>query len=57
MIRDIEQDTLTNEEQALEIKRLKFRLGNLEVQLADSQQIIAELNNRLATLGATKDIS
>jgi len=57
MIQDLEQDTLTNEEQALEIRRLKFRVGNLEVQLADYQQIITELNDRLAKLGHTKDIS
>jgi len=57
MIQDLEQDTLTNEEQALEIRRLKFRVGNLEVQLADYQQIITELNDRLAKLNATKDIS
>jgi len=57
MIQDLEQDTLTNEEQALEIRRLKFRVGNLEVQLADYQQIITELNDRLAKLGHTRDIS
>ena len=44
MIRDLEQDILLIEEQIQEIKRLRLQIGNLEVQIADYQQIVRELS-------------
>jgi len=35
------------EEQIAEIKRLRAQVGNLQVQIADYQQIIKELTARL----------
>ncbi len=50
MIRDLEQDILLIEEQVQEIKRLRAQIGNLEVQIADYQQIVNELTDRLEKL-------
>ena len=50
MIRDLEQDILLIEEQVQEIKRLRAQIGNLEVQIADYQQIVQELSNKLELL-------
>ena len=54
MIRDLEQDILLIEEQDQEIKRLRAQIGNLEVQIADYQQIVRELSDKLQLL--KKDI-
>jgi len=45
--KDPEQDILLIEEQIAEIKRLRAQVGNLQVQIADYQQIIKELTARL----------
>ena len=50
MIRDLEQDILLIEEQIQEIKRLRAQIGNLEVQIADYQQIVRELSDKLELL-------
>jgi len=50
MIRDLEQDILLIEEQVQEIKRLRVQIGNLEVQIADYQQIVGELSDKLELL-------
>jgi len=50
MIRDLEQDILLIEEQIQEIKRLRAQIGNLEVQIADYQQIVRELSDKLQLL-------
>jgi predicted RNase H-like nuclease (RuvC/YqgF family) len=50
MIRDLEQDILLIEEQVQEIKRLRAQIGNLEVQIADYQQIVRELSDNLELL-------
>ena len=47
MIRDLEQDILLIEEQIQEIKRLRAQIGNLEVQIADYQQIVRELSDKI----------
>ena len=44
---DPEQDLLLMEEQIQEIKRLQKQIGNLQVQIADYQQIVKELTARL----------
>ena len=44
---DPEQDLLLMEEQIAEIKRLQKQIGNLQVQIADYQQIVNELTARL----------
>jgi hypothetical protein len=44
---DPEQDLLLMEEQIAEIKRLRKQIGNLQVQIADYQQIVKELTDRL----------
>ena len=54
MIRDLEQDILLIEEQIQEIKRLRAQIGNLEVQIADYQQIVRELSDKIELL--KKDI-
>lgn len=50
MIRDLEQDILLMEEQIQEIKRLRAQIGNLEVQIADYQQIVKELSDKIKLL-------
>ena len=50
MIRDLEQDILLIEEQIQEINRLRAQIGNLEVQIADYQQIVRELSDKLQLL-------
>jgi hypothetical protein len=45
--KDPEQDLLLMEEQIAEIKRLQKQIGNLQVQIADYQQIVKELTARL----------
>jgi len=50
MIRDLEQDILLMEEQIQEIKRLRAQIGNLEVQIADYQQIVQELSDKIELL-------
>ena len=50
MIRDLEQDILLIEEQIQEIKRLRAQIGNLEVEIADYQQIVRELSDKLELL-------
>ena len=47
---DPEQDLLLMEEQIAEIKRLQKQIGNLQVQIADYQQIVKELTARLEQL-------
>ena len=42
----LETITLTNEELQTEIKRLTAELGNLQVQIAEYRQIVAELSQR-----------
>ena len=50
MIRDLEQDILLMEEQIQEIKKLRAQIGNLEVQIADYQQIVKELSDKIELL-------
>ena len=50
MIRDLEQDILLMEEQIQEIKSLRAQIGNLEVQIADYQQIVKELSDKIELL-------
>ena len=47
---DPEQDMLLMEEQVREIKRLRAHIGNMQVQIADYQQIVNELTARLEKL-------
>jgi hypothetical protein len=47
---DPEQDLLLMEEQVREIKRLRAHIGNMQVQIADYQQIVNELTARLEKL-------
>jgi hypothetical protein len=48
--KDPEQDILLMEEQIQEIRRLRAQVGNLEVQIADYQQIVKELSDRIELL-------
>ena len=50
MIRDLEQDILLMEEQIQEIRKLRAQIGNLEVQIADYQQIVKELSDKIHLL-------
>jgi len=50
MIRDLEQDILLIEEQIQEIKRLRAHIGNMQVQIADYQQIVRELSDKIKLL-------
>jgi hypothetical protein len=47
---DPEQDLLLMDEQIQEIKRLRAHIGNMQVQIADYQQIVNELTTRLEKL-------
>jgi len=47
---DPEQDMLLMEEQVREIKRLRAHVGNLQVQIADYQQIVKELSDKIQLL-------
>ena len=47
---DPEQDLLLMEEQVREIKRLRAHIGNMQVQIADYQQIVKELSNKIELL-------
>jgi len=47
---DPEQDLLLIEEQVREIKRLRAHVGNMQVQIADYQQIVQELSDKVALL-------
>ena len=42
----LEEYTLTNEELQAEVARLKAEIGNLEVQISEYRQILAELSSR-----------
>lgn len=48
--KDPEQDILLMEEQIQEIRKLRAQVGNLEVQIADYQQIVKELSDKIALL-------
>lgn len=48
--KDPEQDILLMEEQIQEIQKLRAQVGNLEVQIADYQQIVKELSNKITLL-------
>jgi hypothetical protein len=48
--KDPEQDILLMEEQIQEIKRLRAQVGNLQVQIADYQQIVKELSDKIELL-------
>lgn len=48
--KDPEQDLLLMEEQIQEIRRLRAQVGNLEVQIADYQQIVKELSDKIELL-------
>jgi uncharacterized coiled-coil protein SlyX len=50
MIQDLEQDILLMEEQIQEIRKLRAQIGNLEVQIADYQQIVKELSDKITLL-------
>ena len=50
MIQDLEQDILLMEEQIQEIRKLRAQVGNLQVQIADYQQIVKELSSKIASL-------
>ena len=47
---DPEQDLLLMEEQVREIKRLRAHIGNMQVQIADYQQIVKELSEKITSL-------
>ena len=47
---DPEQDLLLMEEQIREIKRLRAHIGNMQVQIADYQQIVKELSSKITNL-------
>jgi hypothetical protein len=47
---DPEQDMLLMEEQVREIKRLRAHIGNMQVQIADYQQIVNELSDKITLL-------
>jgi len=47
---DPEQDMLLMEEQVREIKRLRAHIGNMQVQIADYQQIVRELSDKITLL-------
>ena len=47
---DTEQYMLIKDEQIQEIKRLRAHIGNMQVQIADYQQIVNELTARLEKL-------
>lgn len=47
---DPEQDMLLMEEQVREIKRLRAHIGNMQVQIADYQQIVKELSDKITLL-------
>ncbi len=47
---DPEQDLLLIEEQVREIKRLRAHVGNMQVQIADYQQIVKELSDKIELL-------
>ena len=47
---DPEQDMLLMEEQVREIKRLRANIGNMQVQIADYQQIVKELSDKIELL-------
>ena len=47
---DPEQDLLLMEEQIQEIRKLRAQVGNLQVQIADYQQIVKELSSKIASL-------
>ena len=49
-IGDPEQDLLLMEEQIQEIRKLRSQVGNLQVQIADYQQIVKELSDKVALL-------
>jgi predicted RNase H-like nuclease (RuvC/YqgF family) len=49
-VKDPEQDLLLMEEQIQEIKRLRAQIGNLQVQIADYQQIVKELSDKIESL-------
>jgi len=48
--KDPEQDILLMEEQIQEIRKLRAQVGNLEVQIADYQQIVRELSDKIKLL-------
>lgn len=48
--KDPEQDILLMEEQIHEIRKLRAQVGNLEVQIADYQQIVKELSDKIELL-------
>jgi hypothetical protein len=48
---DPEQDLLLMEEQIAKIKKLQKQIGNLQVQIADYQQIVQELSDKITLLG------
>ena len=43
----LEEYTLTNEELQAEVSRLKAEIGNLEVQISEYRQILAEMSNHI----------
>jgi len=47
---DPEQDLLLMDEQIQEIKRLRAHIGNMQVQIADYQQIVRELSDKIELL-------
>ena len=47
---DPEQDLLLMDEQIREIKRLRAHIGNMQVQIADYQQIVKELSSKITSL-------
>ena len=49
-LKRLEAITLTNEELQTEVKRLTAEIGNLQVQIAEYRQIVAELSQRYNVL-------
>jgi hypothetical protein len=47
---DPEQDLLLMDEQIREIKRLRAHIGNMQVQIADYQQIVRGLSDEIELL-------
>ena len=46
----LETYTLTNEELQREIQRLTAEIGNLQVQVTEYREIVAELSDRLSSV-------
>jgi len=48
-VRPIEEELLTNEEQAIIIKKQKIEIENLKFQVLEYQQIVKELSDKISS--------